>query len=132
MAARGARAAAGDAGDRVSRRRVAGAMGASHAAFRQGLAEAGFVEGQNVAIEYRWAHGHNDRLPALVADLVGRPVIVIAAPAHAGDAGPRQRPRRSRSSSASAKTRCIGLVATLARPGGNLTGVATLGLEIAP
>jgi putative tryptophan/tyrosine transport system substrate-binding protein len=71
-------------------------------AFRRGLSEAGFVEGQNVAIEYRWAEGHYDRLPALAADLVGRKVdLIVATSPPVGD----------------------GLVASLARPGGNLTGV---------
>ena len=102
------------------------------AAFRQGLSETGYVEGQNVAIEYRWAEGQYDRLPALAADFVGRKVDVIVARAAAfRHWRQKTRPRRSRSSFSPAATRSRhGLVASLARPGGNLTGMTLFAVEL--
>jgi putative ABC transport system substrate-binding protein len=101
-------------------------------AFRQGLQQSGYSEGRNVAIEYRWAEGRNDRLPAMAAELVRRQVTVIVAMDTASVLAAR------------AATTAVpivfytggnpvqlGLVTTLSRPGGNLTGVVTLNVELA-
>src|SRR5215831_9478063 len=102
------------------------------AAFLQGLNDTGYVEGQNLVIEYRWADGRYDRLPALVTDFVGRKVAVIAA---------LGLPSALAAKNATSTIPIVfsvgdpverGLVASLARPGGNLTGVSLINVELMP
>jgi putative ABC transport system substrate-binding protein len=103
-------------------------------AFHEGLRETGYVDGRNLAIEYRWAEGRNDRLPALAAELVHPEVSVIVT------AGSTPAALAARAATATipivfylgADPVEAGLVTSLSRPGGNLTGVVTLNVEVAP
>ena len=122
------------AGDWVSGPESPMAFASRVEAFRQGLGQAGYIEGRNVAIEFRWAESQHDRLPALAAELVARPVSVIVAPGGA--------PAALAAKSATMTIPIVfemgadpivtGLVQTLNRPGGNITGVTSLNVQITP
>ena len=104
------------------------------AAFRRGLADTGYIEGQNLSIEYRWAENHVDRLPALAAELVGRNVDVIAT------TGGTRGVLAAKAATSTIPIVFMGggdlvadsVVASLARPGGNVTGISIMNTEMVP
>ena len=135
MAACRPRAAASDAGHRLSQQPITRGVQSVVAAFRQGLRETGFIEGQNLGIAFRWAEGHYDRLPALASELVSLPVTLLFA---AGGTPSAFAAKGATSTipvvfSAVSDPVEIGLVPSLNQPGGNLTGMgifnASLGIK---
>lgn len=132
LAARRACAAVGDARNRISKQQAPGENETILVAFRRGLKEVGYVGGQNVTVEYRWADNQYERLPALAADLVGRRVAVIVSN------GPPIATAKAATSTipivfvVGFDPLTFGLVTSLNRPSGNLTGVSVLDVELGP
>jgi len=100
--------------------------------FRRGLREAGYVEGENVAIEFRWASGQYDRLPEMAAELISRPVTVIVANTPAWQFAKAATTTIPIVFATASDPVQVGLVQSLSRPGGNVTGATTLTLELGP
>src|ERR1700757_4919754 len=102
------------------------------AAFRDGLKESGYIEGQNVAIEFHWAEGHYDRLPEMAADLVRRNVFVIVANTPANLVAQKLTGTIPIVFTTGADPVQMGLVTNMRHPGGNVTGVSQLSAEVGP